>query len=219
MGENMDKRFRILVVDDEPINIQVLTAALRAEYDIHPAQSGNDAIQCVKEHAPDLILLDVMMPGLNGFEVCSSIKQDPAFVDIPVIFLTAMDSLEGELRGLGLGGMDYMTKPINIELLKLRVRNHLELKQRNDIIREQRDLLEQQKVELEAALERVKHLEGVIPICMYCKSIRDDNATWQQLEKYICEHSDAQFSHGICPACIKEHYPGIEDDFDHTVRK
>ncbi len=212
----MGKLFTILVVDDEPINVQVLTAALRGTYGIITALSGNDAICQIKEHHPDLILLDVMMPDLDGFEVCSSIKQDPAFADIPVIFLTAMDSIEAELRGLGLGGIDYMTKPINIDLLRVRVRNHLELKERNDIIKGQRDLLERQKAELEAALERVKRLEGVIPICMHCKSIRDDNSSWQQLEKYICDHSDAHFSHGICPRCIKEHYPDIADEFEST---
>jgi len=203
----MDKQFSILIVDDEPINIKVLTAALKDEYYIFTAQSGCDAITQLKEHKPDLILLDVMMPELDGYDVCCNIKSDTSFADIPVIFLTSLDSLEGELRGLELGGIDYLTKPVNINLLKLRVRNHLEVKDRNDLVRDQRDLLARKNEELEAAFARIRRLEGIITICMHCKNIRSDDASWQKLEAYISNHSDAIFSHGICPDCIAEHYP------------
>lgn len=206
----MDNRRKILVVDDELINIQVISAALKAEYDIFTALSGHDAVSRLKEHKPDLILLDVMMPELSGFDVCSIIKSDASFADIPVIFLTALDTDEGEVRGFELGGIDYLTKPINFELLKVRVRNHIALKERNDLVKEQRDLLASQKEELEAALNRVKQLEGIIPICMYCKKIRDDKDVWNQLEKYITEHSEAIFSHGICPHCAEEQLEKIK---------
>ena len=205
----MDKRFKILAVDDELFNIQVLTAALEDEYEMFTALGGHEAISMLKKHTPDLILLDVMMPDLSGFDVCSIIKSDATFSDIPVIFLTAFDTLDGEIRGLELGGIDYLTKPVNFELLKLRVRNHIELKERNDLVREQRDLLEHQKEELEAALARVKRLEGIIPICMYCKSIRTDKDSWQRLEAYITENTDAQLSHGMCPDCFEKEYENI----------
>lgn len=198
------RRARILVVDDEQINIQVLEAALRENYDIESALGGHEAIRKVKLRLPDLILLDVMMPDLNGFDVCAIIKADPMFADIPIIFLTAMDNLEGELQGLAAGGIDYLNKPFMIDQIRLRVRNHLELKLRNDLIHEQRDQLARQKEELEATLARVRRLEGIIPICMYCKSIRNDENTWQQLEVYISAHSDAKFSHGICPKCLEK---------------
>jgi response regulator RpfG family c-di-GMP phosphodiesterase len=207
----MDKRFKILVVDDEPINIKVITAALKSEYDVFSSVSGYDAISKLKEYMPDLILLDVMMPDLNGFDVCRIIKADASFAEIPVVFLTALDSTDGETQGLELGGIDYLTKPVNMPLLKLRVHNHIELKRRSDIVREQRDLLAHQKEELEATLARVKQLEGVIPICMHCKSIRTDEASWQQIETYISDHTDALFSHGVCPFCIAEHYPAIAE--------
>jgi CheY-like chemotaxis protein len=200
----MDKRFRILAVDDESVNIQLMTAALKDEYDILTALNGRDAIDLVAEHTPDLILMDVMMPDISGFEVCKTIKADERFTDIPVIFLTAMDSQDGQLQGLELGGIDYLTKPINFPLLKLRVHNHIALKERNDLVKEQRDLLARQKAELEAALARVKQLEGIIPICMYCKKIRDDQQNWHQLETYISNHSEALFSHGMCPHCAEE---------------
>jgi DNA-binding response OmpR family regulator len=205
----MDTQIKILIVDDEPINIKVLSSALKSEYDVITAQNGYEAISLLKEHLPDLILLDVMMPDLNGFDVCKIIKADAAFTDIPVIFLTALDTHEGELQGLEIGGIDYLTKPVNFDLLKVRVRNHIELKQRNDLVKTQRDLLEQQKNELEEALLRIKKLEGIIPICMHCKSIRSTDTSWHHLETYISEHTDALFSHGICPVCLAKHYPDL----------
>ena len=207
----MTKRPIILAVDDEPVNIQVITSALKFEYDILTALNGYDAISQLKEHKPDLILLDVMMPDLNGFDVCSIIKSDAAFADIPVIFLTALDFYDGERRGLELGAIDYLTKPINFDLLKLRVRNHIALNERNELVMEQRDLLACQKEELEAALARVRKLEGIISICMYCKKIRDDQDTWNQLEQYISDHSEAKFSHGMCPHCAEEQMQVIKN--------
>ena len=152
----MNKRFKILAVDDDPVNIQVMTSALIDEYDVITALSGHDAISQIKMHIPDLIILDVMMPDLSGFEVCSIIKSYQAYADIPVIFLTALDTIDGELRGLELGAIDYLTKPINFTLLKLRVHNHIALKERNKLVKEQRDLLESQKEELELVNEQMR---------------------------------------------------------------
>jgi DNA-binding response OmpR family regulator len=200
----MDTRFSILVVDDEPVNILLMTSALEETYEIFTALNGLDAIIKCKQYMPDLILLDVMMPDLSGFDVCRSIKSDAAFVDIPIIFLTALDSAEGQLQGLDLGGIDYLTKPVNLDLLTLRVRNHIELKKRNDLVKEQRNLLARQKEELEAAFIRIKRLEGIIPICMYCKGIRKDDTYWQQIESYISDHTNALFSPEVCPACAAQ---------------
>ena len=144
-----------------------------------------------------MLILDVMMPDLSGFDVCKIIKAEEAYAEIPILFLTAMGAIESEITGLKLGGIDYLTKPVKIDLLELRVRNHIELKRRNDLIREQRD-------QLEVALKQIKQLEGIIPICSYCKKIRDDKSDWHQLETYISDHSEALFSHGMCPTCAKE---------------
>lgn len=200
----MEKRFKILIVDDEIINIQLLSAALGSLYEVITARNGYDAISQLKAHKPDLVLMDVMMPDLSGFDACGIIKSDVSFADIPVIFLTALDNREGELQGLEIGGIDYISKPVNLDLLRLRVRNHLKLKEHHDLVIEQRDLLARQKEELEAALARIRQLEGIIPICAYCKKIRNDSQEWIQLERYISEHSEAQFSHGICPGCVEE---------------
>lgn len=101
---------------------------------------------------------------------------------------------------------------MNLELLKLRVRNLTALKLRNDQMREQRDLLALRTDELEAALARVKQLEGIIPICMYCKKIKDDQEIWQQLEKYITQHSEAMFSHSACPECYDKEMKAIREE-------
>jgi len=207
----MTEKARILIVDDEPINVKIVEHALCDTYDTISACNGYEAIRIVKKTPPDLILLDVMMPDLNGFDVCRIIKADERLSDIPVLFLTAMDSVAGEIMGLELGGTDYLAKPVNLDLLKLRVRNHIELKKRNDLIREQRNLLAQQKDELESSLKRIKQLEGIIPICMFCKNIRSEDTSWEQIETYITDHTDAFFSHGICPSCLAKNYPELVD--------
>jgi DNA-binding response OmpR family regulator len=196
----------ILIVDDEVLNVEFLQATLKKQYRVHTALNGFDALRQVEAQTPDLILLDVIMPGMNGFQVARAIKADARHAAIPIIFLTVMDGFEAEMEGLGAGGIDYLTKPFNLRLLKLRVHNHLELKRKSDLIREQRDLVTRQKEELEASLARLKRLEGIISICMHCKDIRSDDASWQRIEQYIIEHTDAQFSHCICPGCHQQHY-------------
>ena len=200
------RKDKILIVDDEPLNIVLLETTLKQHYEVRTALNGTDAIYQVKENTPDLILLDVIMPGMNGFEVARAIKAEESYSAIPIIFLTIMDTFEAEAQGFAAGCIDYLTKPFNLKLLKLRVHNHLELKRTNDLIREQRDLVTRQKEELEASLARIKRLEGIISICMHCKNIRSDDASWQRIEQYITEHSDAHFSHCICPSCHEQHY-------------
>jgi len=189
------KKSRILIVDDTPANIHVLAEALGDNYDIRIATDGQMALELSNSHEkPDIILLDIMMPGMDGYEVCRRLRDNAETRDIPVIFVTALLESENEIHGLGMGAIDYITKPIIPSIVNLRVRNQLELKR-------QRDLLTQQNLELEAALANVKLLEGFLPICMYCKKIRKDDNAWQQLESYISQHSEAKFSHGICPEC------------------
>ena len=195
---------KILIVDDEPLNIGVLANALKGSYEICTAENGYDALRMVKEESPDLMLLDIMMPELDGLQVCRLLRADGAYADMPIIFVTAMDSTEGELQGLELGAVDYITKPVNLKLAKLRIRNQIELKRQQNIVKQQNALLTQQKEALEATLGRVKRLEGLISICMCCKKMRSEDHTWQQLEQYIGEHSDAVFSHGLCPDCFEQ---------------
>lgn len=204
----MNKKSCILIVDDDPITTRILSVSLKNDYEIVCAENGNEAIKRCKEVKPDLILMDVMMPLMNGYDACKAIKNNCDFNDVPIIFLTSEDNPEKERQGLEAGGIDYLTKPIDMTLLRIRVSNHLEMKKKSDLLKKQRDMLAAQKTELEAALIRIKRLEGIIPICMYCKSIRNDENSWERMEEYIERHSDTRFSHGICDTCKADHFPG-----------
>ena len=116
----------ILIVDDTPANLDVLVEILRPDYRTKVATSGDRALELVSAGAPpDLILLDIMMPGLNGYEVCKRLKANPATQNVPVIFVTAMSEVEDETKGLELGGVDYVTKPISPPIVKARIKTHL----------------------------------------------------------------------------------------------
>ncbi len=129
----MNPRPKILIVDDQPDNIHVLLGLLKDSYTLVAAGDGPHALNLLKKKPlPDLILLDIMMPEMNGYEVCEQIRADPATRDIPVIFVTAMNEDQNEAQGLALGAVDYVLKPFKPELLKARIHNHLELKAHRD---------------------------------------------------------------------------------------
>ncbi|HPF17150.1 MAG TPA: diguanylate cyclase [Thermotogota bacterium] len=128
----MSEKQTILIVDDVTQNIIILNATLKEEYNTLFAKNGEEALKVAKETKPDLILLDVMMPGMNGFEVCSELKKDEELKNIPIIFVTALNDTGNESEGLNLGAVDYIRKPFNIDIVKLRVRNHLQMKQNRD---------------------------------------------------------------------------------------
>ncbi|MDE1918078.1 MAG: diguanylate cyclase [Sphingomonadales bacterium] len=130
------KKGTVLIVDDEVSNIDIMNAVLEDDYEVCFATSGEQALSMVHDVMPDLILLDVMMPGLDGFEVCRRLKQQPMLVDIPVIFSTGLGDTRDEMQGLALGAIDYVTKPIQPAILRARVNNHLELKQLRDRLAE-----------------------------------------------------------------------------------
>ncbi len=121
------ERGRILIVDDEPSNLEILTEALEDDYDIMCATSGHDALEAAREELPDLILLDVMMPEMDGYQVCSALKADPVTASIPVIFLTGLTGIIEEAKGLEIGAADYISKPISIPIVRLRIGNHMKL--------------------------------------------------------------------------------------------
>ncbi len=131
-----EEKSLILIVDDTPTNIQVLAEALRAEYRVKVATSGKAALAIAEnaESRPDLILLDVMMPEMDGYEVCRRLKQNPTTQGIPVIFVTAKSEITDEERGLRLGAMDYIVKPFHLAIVKARVANHISLKMKTDLL-------------------------------------------------------------------------------------
>jgi diguanylate cyclase (GGDEF)-like protein len=131
----MDKFSRILIVDDERHNIKVLTELLREEYKIMAAKTGEQALKAVQgPNPPDLILLDIMMPGIDGYEVCRRLKADSLSMHIPVIFVSALDASDDESHGFELGAVDYITKPFKPVVVKARVKTHIQLKQKSDLL-------------------------------------------------------------------------------------
>ena len=127
-------RSLILIVDDAPANIRILSQALKDEFEIAIATNGTDALDAVADNPPDLILLDVMMPGMDGHEVCRHLKADPSKQNIPVIFLTGKEAEDDEIAGLELGAVDYIIKPFSTAIVKARIRTHLELKRCRDLL-------------------------------------------------------------------------------------
>ena len=192
-----DQKNVILVVDDEPVNLKTLVTFLEDEsFRVDFANNGEEALQAVKQSLPDLILLDVMMPGLDGLEVCRQFKDNKLSMDIPVIFITALAQTSDKVAGFQAGGVDYITKPFNKVEVLARVNTHITLRKREK--------------ELAQALAEVKRLSGIIPICSSCKSIRNDAGYWQQVDHYIANHSEAVFSHGLCVQCLDKLY-GAEE--------
>jgi len=189
----------ILVVDDQPANLKVLLSFLQEhDYRVYMVDSGQRALHILPKIQPDLILLDVMMPGMNGFEICRTIKADKTMASLPVIFMTALDSVGDKMAGFAAGAVDYITKPFQQAEVLARINTHITLRKREK--------------ELEQALEEIKTLSGILPICSYCKQIRNDKGYWQQVEEYISEHSQAMFSHGVCPSCYKKVMEHIGED-------
>ena len=131
----MEAQASILVVDDSPENLQVMAAVLKEQYKVRVAINGERALAlAAAPEPPDLILLDVMMPGMDGYEVCSRLKSNPATAGIPVLFVSSCDEEEDEARGLSVGAIDYIIKPIRPSIVQARVRNHIELKRSRDLL-------------------------------------------------------------------------------------
>lgn len=208
---------KILVVDDIRKNIQVLGNLLGKEgHAVSYAVDGLKALEMTQEVDFDLILLDVMMPEMDGFEVCRRLKESDQTRDIPVLFLTAKTEQVDIVFGLEQGAVDYLTKPVNAAELKVRVKTHLSLRQSQLQLQTKNRELKQKNKELSELLEEnkraqseIKVLQGFLPICSHCKKIRNDKGYWMQMEAYIAEHSEARFSHGLCIDCARKHYPSV----------
>lgn len=195
--DEFEEPVRILVVDDNAANIDVMLTFLEAEgYDLSIASSGEMALKIAQHNQPDLILLDVMMPGLDGYETCKQLKADESTAEIPVIFVTAKKEVEDIVKGFHSGGIDYISKPFRQEEVLSRVGTHLHLRR---LLMAKERLIDK----LNRALKEVQTLQGLLPICSYCKKIKNEQGHWQKVETYIRSRTDAQFSHGICSECLK----------------
>lgn len=152
----------------------------------------------------DLILMDIIMPNIDGIEATRRIKKVEKFQDVPVLMITGDSSKKSLQDAFKAGAVDYITKPLNNIELIARIRSFLKLK--SEI-----DERKKREKDLEEALNKVKTLEGFIPICASCKKIRNDEGYWQQIESYISAHSDALFTHSLCPECANKFYKELEE--------
>jgi phosphoserine phosphatase RsbU/P len=190
---------KVLIAEDDTVSRRLLEATLmRWGYEVVVASDGVEAWEALqRDGAPSLAILDWMMPGLDGLEVCRRIRKMPSSTPPYLILLTAKGGREDLVTGLEAGANDYVTKPFNREELRARVQVGVRM------VELQQHLADRVRA-LEEALARVTQLQGLLPICSYCKKIRDDQNYWQQVESYIAEHSQAQFSHSICPDCYEK---------------
>lgn len=190
---------KILIAEDDPVSRRVLSATLsKFGYEVVVVTDGAqawDALQ--REDAPQLAILDWMMPEIDGVELCRRVRALPTATPPFLILLTAKSGKEDVVAGLDAGANDYLTKPFDRGELRARVQvgaHVLELQ--GNLAARVRDL--------EAALSQVKQLQGLLPICSYCKKIRDEQNYWHRVESYLSEHTAVEFSHGICPSCYTE---------------
>ena len=200
----------ILIVDDTPVNLRLLSKMLvKQAYKVRAAPDGLLALTSAQAIPPDLILLDIKMPDMNGYEVCEALKADPRTRDIPIIFISALDQAEDKVKAFTFGGVDYITKPFQVEEVLARVETHLalrhlhrQLQATNAELARRLEELEIRNEELQTALSTIKTLSGLVPICAWCgRKIQDDNGQWVRVEVYLHAHSEAEFTHGICPDC------------------
>lgn len=198
---------RILIAEDDLTSRVMLAGVLRKNgHEVVETCNGAEAWDAFqKADAPRLVILDWMMPQMDGLEVVRLIRAMQSSQPPYIIMLTSRSDKAEIVAGLDAGANDYLSKPFNPEELRARVG----VGQR---MVEMQDALNSKVEELHQALAQIKTLRGIIPICANCKKIRDDKGYWNQVEAYFHDHTEAEFSHGICPECLKLLYPDYAPD-------
>ena len=192
---------RILVAEDDPVTRRILEATLsRLGWDVIPAPDGDAAWRILEnlegKNAPELAVLDWMMPGMTGVEICRKLRGTPGFELMYVILLTSRSEKEDIAAALAAGANDYITKPFDPIELEARVRV-------GERMVKLQTALAARVVELEDALSHVQRLQGLLPICSYCKMVRNETNYWQQVEAYLTSNSDLRLTHSVCPTCFE----------------
>jgi len=237
--------FDILIAEDSKTQAYMLRNVLESNgFNVSIAYDGLEAINCLNQELPRIVLTDVLMPEINGYDLCRKIKSDEKMKHIPVILLTSLSEPEDIIQGLDCGADSFITKPydeaalvarINYILVNAEMRKHSESEMGIDIIfagkkyfvtssriqildlllatyeatMQKTRELEKALKELRAANETIKIMKGFIPICSSCKQVRDDKGYWKQIERYISEHSEVDFTHTLCPSCVNKLYPEL----------
>lgn len=205
---------RILVAEDDTTSRRLLESSLsRSGYDVVCVSDGDEAWRILRsKESPRLAILDWMMPGRDGIDVCRQLRAEDQEHYIYVLLVTSRTRTEDIIAGLEAGADDYLPKPYDPNELRCRVKTGERLLQLESA-------LAHKIAELEDALSHVKQLQGLLPICMFCKKIRDDSDTWHRLETYIERNSGAMFSHSLCEECRAEHFPQDTRLAERSVRK
>jgi two-component system, sensor histidine kinase and response regulator len=188
LEELMNREIEILIVDDTPENLQVLASILqKRHYEVNMAASGEDALFMVNEKKPDLILLDISMPEMDGYQVCEKLKSTPLTKEIPVIFLTAHNDIESIVRGFDCGAVDYVTKPCNPTELIVRIRTHLELKRHREIMTRQNEKLRELNKDKDGFLGIAAHdlINPLNAIMGFCRIIEREKHVPDRIDEYI----------------------------------
>lgn len=216
MDKNKDMKLdvSVLYVEDEPLTRAVFARILdRKVSNLFQAENGEEGLELFKEHRPDIVISDVRMPVLDGIEMSRMIKSIDS--NIKIILTTAHSDASVLLNSIDAGIDKYILKPVDVDILFSAMETCAETIILERKIQEQNREKDELISRLQDAMENIKKLSGLLPICSSCKKIRDDKGYWNQIEQYIAEHSEAEFSHGICPDCVKKLYP----QYKHLIPK
>lgn len=197
---------RILIADDDSASRIVLATFLeRLGYEVEAVDDGLAAWRVLQlANAPRLAILDLMMPGIDGLELVRRVREIPSMLPPYLIMLSTRSEKVDIVAGLDAGANDYVAKPFD----------HGELRARVEVGRrmvEMRSELTAKIEQLRQAVDQIKTLKGIVPICASCKNIRDDRGFWNRVENYVRDHTEAEFSHAVCPDCMKRLYPQFKD--------
>ena len=203
-----ERQIRVLIAeDDTSVRYTISHMLTMAGYwDAGQAADGEEAVRLTQELRPDVVLMDARMPGMDGLEAARIIQQ---VCPTPVVMLTAMEAPEilEAARDSGVGA--FLSKPPEKQQIHQAIT--IAMARHGDLMRLRRVCgeLEERNRQLSKALEEIKTLRGILPVCAYCKKVRDDEGYWEQVDVYLAHHAGAEISHGICPDCMRKHYPDI----------
>ena len=202
---------KVLVVEDDPFFQRVLTKRLQTEgYQVLSAGDGREGMKAIVSFEPDLVISDWMMPEVDGLELCQSVKTGLKEAAPYFILLTAKGEISNKLLALDTGADDYLVKPCDQGELMARVRAGLRIVILAQELRATVEDLHVANAELQSARTEVERLTNeLLPICAFCRKVRDADGHWHSLEDYVAQRTQADFTHGICPTCRIEHYPAI----------